>query len=99
MSRGVETRSKKKYVIKEGSNPNTMNQKDEDCERLANANPLTETMHSGLDAISKEIHDLKTEMKKDLATLKEQVSKDVKSKVKSLRQRIALQRWRLGIWR
>lgn len=71
MNGGVETRNKKKRNIKEGPNPNTMNQNDEDRKDLTNANPLTEMMCAGLDAISKEIHDLKTEMKKYLATLKE----------------------------
>ncbi len=88
MSGGVKTRSKKKPDNKEGPNPNTMNQDDEDREDLANANPLTEVMRSGLDAISKEIHNLKAEMKKDLTTLKEQVTKAVKSEINELKQEI-----------
>ncbi|KAF3854205.1 hypothetical protein F7725_022260 [Dissostichus mawsoni] len=60
--------------------------RDEEQVQHAEANSLALTMRSGLEAISKEIRNLKTEMKKDLTTLKEQVTEDVKSEINDLKR-------------
>ncbi|KAK1892095.1 Formin-2 [Dissostichus eleginoides] len=86
MSGGVVTRGRERRDQQNGQNSKTTEQKrDEEQVQLAEANSLALTMRSGLQAISKEIRDLKTEMKKDLTTLKEQVTEDVKSEINDLK--------------
>ncbi|KAK1904685.1 Formin-2 [Dissostichus eleginoides] len=87
MSGGCVTRGRERRDQQNGQNSKTMEQnQDEEQVQLAEANSLTLTMRSGLEAISKEIRDLKTEIKKDLTTLKEQVTEDVKSEINELKR-------------
>ncbi|KAK1896470.1 LINE-1 retrotransposable element ORF1 protein [Dissostichus eleginoides] len=87
MSGGVVTRGRERRDQQNGQNSKTIEQKrDEEQVQHAEANSLALTMRSGLEAISKEIRDLKTEMKKDLTTLKEQVTEDVKSEINDLKR-------------
>ncbi|KAK1903716.1 putative cytosol aminopeptidase [Dissostichus eleginoides] len=65
MSGGVVTKGRERQDQQNGQNSKTMEQNhDEEQVQLAEANSLTLTMRSGLEAISKEIRDLKTEIKR-----------------------------------
>ncbi|KAJ4946175.1 hypothetical protein JOQ06_023845 [Pogonophryne albipinna] len=87
MSGGVVTRGRERLDQQNGQHSKTMEQNhDEEQVQLAEANSLTLTMRSGLEAISKEIRNLKTEIKKDSTTLKEQVTDDVKSEINELKR-------------
>ena len=86
MSRGVETRGKKKCNTEKGHISPGMDEMECNVEQVET--PLTATIRLGLDAISKEVRDLKAEMKTDLNTLKEQVKSDVKSELNELKQEI-----------
>lgn len=53
----------------------------EDRDEVVGANRLAETRRCGLDFISKEIRDLRADMKKDMNSLTDQITEDARKEI------------------